>query len=92
MKRVFGLVEAVFDVFYLSAASALGFMLLLGAQDNYARTLAGIMALVLVCGDAFHLVPRIIVIRTGKEELMRGPLGRGKQIASMSMTLLYVLL
>ena len=92
MKRVFGLAEAIFDIFYLFTAFILGFVLLIGAQDNYVRTLAGVMALVLVGGDAFHLVPRIIVIWTGKEEQLRGLLGRGKQIASITMTLFYVLL
>lgn len=75
-KRVFCLVEAASDIFYLAAATILGFILLLSAQDNFARILAGMMALVLVCGDAFHLVPRIMVICTGKEEQLRGQLGR----------------
>jgi hypothetical protein len=54
--------------------------------------LAGIMALVLVGGDAFHLVPRILVIKTGREEQLRHNLGRGKQVASITMTVFYLLL
>ncbi len=50
MKRVFGLVEALFDILYLAAATIIGVILLLVAQDNLPRTLAGIMALVLVGG------------------------------------------
>lgn len=50
------------------------------------------MALVLACGDAFHLVPRIVVIKTGREKEFSRILGRGKQIASITMTIFYVLL
>lgn len=92
MKRVFGMVEAVFDIFYLTAAVTLGFMFLFIAPDNSARVLAGVMALVLAGGDAFHLLPRISVIRTGNEEHLRGMLGRGKQITSITMTIFYLLL
>lgn len=93
MKHVFGLLEALFDVFYLGAATFLGFTLLLSASGNSIRLLAGVMTLVLAGGDAFHLVPRIIVIRTGrKEEQLHQLLGRGKQIASITMTIFYVLL
>jgi len=92
MKRVFGAVEAVFDIFYLAAASILGFILLSSALDNSARALAGVMALMLVGGDAFHLLPRIVVIMAGQEEQFRRVLGRGKQITSITMTLFYLLL
>lgn len=92
MKRVFGRVEAIFDICYLAAASIIGFVLLLSASDNSARMLAGIMALILAWGDAFHLVPRIQVTRTGQEENLRGVLGRGKQITSITMTIFYLLL
>ena len=54
--------------------------------------LAGIMALILVSGDTFHLLPRVIVIRTGREEQLRKALGTGKQVTSITMTLFYLLL
>ncbi|MHC1691901.1 MAG: hypothetical protein AB9828_02600 [Sphaerochaetaceae bacterium] len=92
MKRVFGAVEAIFDISYLVTASILAFILLMNASANSARMLAGIMALVLVGGDAFHLVPRILVIKTGREEQLRHNLGRGKQVASITMTVFYLLL
>ena len=50
------------------------------------------MALVLVGGDTFHLIPRIRVIAGGDEERHRAALGRGKQITSISMTVFYLLL
>ena len=92
MKRVFGTVEAIFDICYLAAASILGVVLLASASGNFARMLAGIMALILVGGDAFHLLPRILVIRTGREEQLRKALGNGKQVTSITMSLFYLLL
>lgn len=92
MKRVFKTAEAVFDLCYLAAAAMIGFMLLFSAAGNFPRLLAGVMALVLVGGDAFHLTPRIIAIRTGKEDLLHRLLGRGKQLTSITMTAFYVLL
>lgn len=92
MKRVFGTVEALFDICYLAAASILGVVLLASASGNFARMLAGIMALILVGGDAFHLLPRILVIRTGREEQLRKALGNGKQVTSITMSLFYLLL
>lgn len=90
MKRVFGLFEAVFDVIYLSMALILGIELLITGASNNLRILAGIMALVLALGDSFHLLPRIGVIFTGREEDLRVALGRGKQITSVTMTIFYL--
>lgn len=92
MKRVFGLFEAVFDILYLVVAIIIGLTLLLSTPYSFLRILAGIMALVLALGDAFHLIPRIYVIITDKEEQMTRLLGRGKQIASITMTIFYVIL
>ncbi len=92
MKRMFGKVEALFDVFYLLSALLIGIVLIQSAGDQSSRYLAGIMALVLVGGDAFHLIPRIIVILSDNEEKYRKILGRGKQITSITMTFFYLLL
>lgn len=92
MKRVFGVFEAVFDVIYLTTALVLGFLLFFSTSNSTPRMLAGVMALVLAFGDAFHLIPRIMVIITGKEERLRSALGRGKQITSITMTVFYLFL
>lgn len=92
MKRVFGIVEAVFDIGYLIAAFAIGMMLLTTGEAGETRTLAGIMAFVLVGGDAFHLVPRILVVFSGQEERLRPAMGRGKQVTSITMTVFYLFL
>lgn len=92
MSRAVRLSEGIFNAGYLGAALVFGVLLLLGGAGNAARVLAGVMALVLVGGDAFHLVPRILVARTGREESLRRMLGRGKQISSITMTVFYLLL
>lgn len=92
MKRVFGKVEVIFDVLYLVIALIIGIFLILSSTGNSIRLLAGIMALTLSIGDAFHLVPRILSIITNNIELYRYSLGRGKQITSITMTVFYILL
>lgn len=92
MKRVFGTFEMIFDICYLAAALVIGLVLLLTPSPSHVRMLAGIMALVLAGGDAFHLLPRILVIRTRQEEKFRPALGRGKQLTSITMTIFYLIL
>lgn len=92
MKRVFGKVEAVFDILYLLTALVMGCLLLWGGPAHPVRSLCGIMALVLAGGDAFHLIPRVRLILGGDEEALRPALGRGKQITSITMTVFYMLL
>lgn len=86
-KRVFGWIEAVFDVVYLIAAAGIGLLTLwLGG------TLVAAAAFVLVVGDAFHLVPRIMAIFTEQESRYARAMGFGKLVASVTMTVFYVLL
>lgn len=92
MKRVFGNPEIVFDALYLVSAFIIGAALLFTGDQGGVRTLAGIMALILAFGDLFHLLPRIALIITHKEERLRTVLGTGKQITSVSMTVFYLLL
>ena len=92
MKRVFGVIEAIFDASYLVLALTISIVLLSTASGNPARLLAGAAALILVAGDTFHLVPRLLVIRTGEEEKLRKALGTGKQITSITISLFYLLL
>lgn len=92
MKRVFGTIEVIFNITYLTLAFLIGIFLLFSSVDNLTRLLAGFMALTLSIGDAFHLIPRILVIKNHHVELYRGLLGRGKQITSITMTIFYVFL
>lgn len=92
MKRVFGTVEAIFDASYLVLALTIGVLLISTASANPARLLAGAAALILVAGDAFHLFPRLALIKTGPEDQLRSALGTGKQITSITISLFYLLL
>ncbi len=89
---MFGNPEIVFDALYLVSAFIIGAALLFTGDQGGVRTLAGIMALILAFGDLFHLLPRIALIITHKEERLRTLLGTGKQITSVSMTVFYLLL
>ncbi len=104
-KRVFGWIEAVFDILYLLTATLVGLWLLFEPRAGAAahttqmmqaaqtvRTLAGSAALVLAIGDAFHLLPRIAAILSGREQDFAKAMGFGKLITSITMTLFYLLL
>lgn len=90
-KRVFGTFEIVFDALYLCAVLTMGGWRLMTAANGM-QLLVGAMALVLAGGDAFHLIPRITAVLTGREESLRRALGLGKLVASISMTVFYLLL
>lgn len=90
-KRVFGYFEAGFDILYLAFALGLG-IYMLWTSSSWARTLAGIMAVVLAGGDAFHLVPRVAAVLSHDEARFRAALGIGKLVTSITMTAFYVLL
>ena len=89
--RIIRWFEAVFDALYLLAAACIG-ITLLRHHAGTAGLLSGVMALVLAGGDAFHLIPRMIVSMSGNKERMNKPLGIGKLVTSITMTLFYVLL
>lgn len=48
--------------------------------------------MVLAAGDSFHLIPRMLLITTGKDSDLQKPMGLGKQITSITMTIFYLLL
>ena len=85
------IVELVFDSVYLVTVITLGIVLLIRAKTP-AVFLFGAMATELGLGDAFHLVPRILVAATGDRPRFLKALSRGKMITSITMTVFYVLL
>lgn len=85
------IVEMVFDAAYLVTVIILGIILLLRAKTPVVF-LFGAMATELGLGDAFHLVPRILVAATGDRPRFIKSLSRGKMITSITMTVFYVLL
>ena len=89
MQAIF---ETLFDIVYLVSVIKLGVLMIRGSQGRRQYFLYGMMAVVLGCGDAFHLVPRAIALCTTGLENYTAALGVGKLITSITMTLFYVLL
>ena len=81
--------ESSFDILYLLFAIISGCIILIKASGKTEKLL-GIATLVLGCGDAFHLVPRVLNYFTDLD--MTAALGVGKLITSITMTVFYVLL
>lgn len=85
--KVYG--ETVFDIVYLVTAVAIGIYILLRGKDKCSR-LMGVAALILGCGDAFHLVPRMLNYFIDSD--FSSALGVGKLITSVTMTVFYICL
>lgn len=85
------IMETLFDICYLSGVLFLGVAILRRAALPQQR-LFGWMAIVLGCGDAFHLVPRAWGLLHGGLEAYAAPLGFGKAVTSVTMTIFYLML
>ena len=81
--------ESAFDVLYLITAICLGILMLKKARTKAERRM-GRAALVLGCGDAFHLVPRVLNYFVAAD--FSAALGIGKLITSLTMTVFYIYL
>lgn len=86
------IVETVFDAFYLVFVISIGIRMVKGSKNCHQFQLFGWMAIVLGAGDSFHLVPRALALCTTGLENYTVPLGLGKWITSVTMTVFYVLL
>ena len=86
------IVETLFDAVYLVTVITIGILVIRGSKGNAQFRLFGLMAVVLGAGDAFHLVPRALALCTTGLESYTVPLGLGKWITSVTMTVFYVLL
>ncbi len=86
------IMEPIFEIAYLIIVIALGVWILRlsGGRKQYA--LFGVMAIVLGCGDAFHLVPRIYALWTDGLSNHAAALGFGKAVTSITMTVFYMFL
>ena len=89
MQAIF---ETIFDIIYLSTVITLGIQMITGSRGDKQFRLYGIMAVVLGCGDAFHLVPRAVALCTTGLASYTAVLGIGKLITSITMTIFYILL
>jgi hypothetical protein len=86
------IVETLFDAVYLISVITIGILMIRGSKGNCQFRLFGWMAIVLGVGDSFHLVPRALALCTTGLENYTVPLGLGKWITSVTMTVFYVLL
>lgn len=86
------IVETLVDAVYLIAVITIGVLMIRGCKGSGQFWLFGWMALVLGAGDSFHLVPRVLALCTTGLENYTVPLGLGKWITSITMTIFYVLL
>lgn len=81
--------ESSFDILYLIFAIVLG-LAMLRRRKSAAGRLMGWATVILGCGDAFHLIPR--VLNYFVEADFSAWLGVGKLITSVTMTAFYLLM
>ena len=81
--------ESTFDILYLLFAVVSGILMLRKAENRAGKRM-GLAALILGCGDAFHLVPRVLNYFADAD--FTAALGVGKLITSVTMTVFYLLL
>ena len=86
------LIETLFDAVYLVSVITIGILMIRRSKGNKQFRLFGLMAVVLGAGDSFHLIPRALALCTTGLENYTVPLGLGKWITSVTMTIFYVLL
>lgn len=86
------IMETLFDTVYLISVITIGILMIRCSKGNGHFRLFGLMAVVLGAGDAFHLIPRAYALCTNGLEHYTVPLGLGKWITSVTMTVFYVLL
>ncbi len=85
-------VETLFDAVYLISVITIGVLMIRRSKGDRQFRLFGWMAVVLGAGDSFHLIPRALALCTTGLENYTVPLGLGKWITSVTMTIFYVLL
>ena len=87
IMRIYG--ETIFDICYLITALVIAVYILFKYRNNLGR-LMGTATLLLGCGDAFHLVPR--VLKNFIQYDFAAALGAGKLVTSITMTIFYILM
>ena len=79
--------ESSFDIAYLIIVVVLGIVMISKSKNKLGKMM-GITTLVLGCGDAFHLVPRVLNYFVEYDFTMY--LGVGKLVTSITMTVFYI--
>ena len=84
--------EPLFEIVYLLAGLVISAIILAKSNKRPQFVVFGVMGLLLVFGDAFHLVPRMLnAWQVGGENIV-AYLGIGKLVTSITMTVFYLLL
>ena len=81
--------ESTFDIIYLVFAVVMGIRILRERKDTVGKMM-GWAVLILGCGDAFHLVPRVLNYFVSAD--FTSWLGVGKLVTSITMTVFYLLM
>ena len=89
MQAIF---ETGFDLIYLVGILVIGINMIKSIEKGSQFYTFGIMAIVLVLGDSFHLIPSMVALNTSGLENFTFSLGLGKLITSITMTIFYVIL
>ncbi len=90
--RVPDLMEAVFDIGYLTFDLIAGILFFAFSRGRILFILYGLLTLTLCGGDAFHLLPIVKRALKGSNDRIRKQLGIGLQVSSITMTVFYILL
>lgn len=85
------IMEAIFCVAYLIVTFILGISIIKSAKGDKESKYFGIMSLVLVSGDAFHLVPRVMAAINQAGDYSKA-MGIGTLITSVTMTIFYLIM
>ena len=80
--------ESLFDIFYLLLVIIIGIKIL--RNNNKQSKLMGSAILILGCGDAFHLIPRVLNYFINNDLDLY--LGIGKLVTSITMTIFYIIM
>lgn len=83
--------ESVFSICYLLFDLAAGIIFLYHGEERL-FLLYGAMTLLLGCGDAFHLVPRVVKNIKGESPRVVWWMDFGLAVTSVTMTVFYILL
>lgn len=86
------IMEPAFEILYLAVGLLISIFILAKSKKRPAYIVFGIMGLVLVFGDSFHLVPRILNSWELGGPDIHAYLGIGKLVTSITMTVFYLLL
>lgn len=84
--------ESLFDVGYLGLVFYLGYLIITQTKAKSLARIFGYMTIVLVAGDMFHLVPRVLSYWIGDNGVITAAANYGKLITSITMTIFYVMM